>query len=136
MADPSFPVELAGEPYAYLTTRGRRSGRDREIEIWFAAGEHSVYLISGGGERTQWPRNLLADPGRARVRVGERSWRVRPRLPLGPGEERDRAARSLHAKYAGQVSSTVETWLESAYLVALDLLEELRGTGAATGPTQ
>ena len=50
----------AGEPYAYLTTIGRRTGRPHRIEIWFAAQDGRVYLLAGGRERSDWVRNLRA----------------------------------------------------------------------------
>ena len=75
-------VRWASEPYAYLTTIGRRTGRPHRIEIWFAAQDGRVYLLSGGRERADWVRNLRANP--------------RVTLELG-GETRAGAARVLHA---------------------------------------
>ena len=60
----------ASEPYAYLTTIGRRTGRPHRIEIWFAAHDGRVYLLSGGRERADWVRNLQADP-RVTVELGD-----------------------------------------------------------------
>jgi deazaflavin-dependent oxidoreductase (nitroreductase family) len=60
------------EEYCYLTTVGRRTGRPHTIELWFAARGDTLYLISGGGDRSDWVRNLQAD-GAAIVRVGEAS---------------------------------------------------------------
>ncbi len=51
----------AGEPYAYLTTSGRRTGRPHRIEIWFAAQDGRMYLLAGGRERSDWVRNLQAN---------------------------------------------------------------------------
>jgi hypothetical protein len=65
-------------------------------------------------------RNLLATPA-ATVRISDDSVAARGRLPLPHGSERDRAVRALHAKYGTQVSSTVDDWLGTAYIVALDL---------------
>jgi deazaflavin-dependent oxidoreductase (nitroreductase family) len=48
------------EPYLYLTTRGRRSGLPREIEIWFTHREGRFYLIAEY-PTSQWLRNLRAD---------------------------------------------------------------------------
>lgn len=50
MSEVPDPEELDSEQYCYLTTTGRRSGRDHTIEIWFSATESALYLISGGGE--------------------------------------------------------------------------------------
>src|SRR5438128_3103033 len=49
---------LATEPFCYLTTIGRGSGRPHTIEIWFALHGATVYLLSGGGEGSDWVKNL------------------------------------------------------------------------------
>lgn len=46
----------------YLTTTGRRSGRPHRIEIWFLEYDGAVYLFSGGGDRSDWVRNLRRHP--------------------------------------------------------------------------
>lgn len=46
-----------------ITTRGRRTGRPRRIEIFFYRAAGRTYLCSGaGGAATDWHANLLADP--------------------------------------------------------------------------
>jgi deazaflavin-dependent oxidoreductase (nitroreductase family) len=46
-----------------ITTRGRKSGRPRRIEIWFYRFEESIYLSGMPGPRTRdWLSNLMADP--------------------------------------------------------------------------
>lgn len=57
----------------HLTTTGRRTGRPREIEIWFTRRRGRYYVIAEHRRRAHWVRNLLADP-RVRVRVGRRSF--------------------------------------------------------------
>jgi len=52
----------ASKPYTYLTTIGRRTGRPHRIEIWFAAHNERLYLLSGGRERSDWVRNIQANP--------------------------------------------------------------------------
>jgi len=56
----------ASEPFLYLTTVGRRTGRAHRIEIWFAARDGRLYLLAGDRERADWVRNLQAN---ARVTV-------------------------------------------------------------------
>jgi deazaflavin-dependent oxidoreductase (nitroreductase family) len=63
---------MSADDVCYLTTTGRRSGRPHRIEIWFLEHRDSVYLFSGGGEGSDWVRNLKRDshvqlelPGRA-----------------------------------------------------------------------
>jgi deazaflavin-dependent oxidoreductase (nitroreductase family) len=53
---------MAIEPVCYLTTIGRRTGRPHRIEIWFIEDAGAVYLFSGGGETSDWVRNLLRQP--------------------------------------------------------------------------
>jgi deazaflavin-dependent oxidoreductase (nitroreductase family) len=55
--------------YLYLTTTGRRTGRPREIGIWFTRRDGRFYLVSERRERSGWVRNLRARP-RVKVRVG------------------------------------------------------------------
>ncbi len=58
---------LDREQYLYLTTRGRKSGLPREIEIWFTHREGRFYLIAEY-PTSKWVQNLRADP-QAQVRV-------------------------------------------------------------------
>lgn len=80
----AWPDDWADEPYCYLTTTGRRTGRPHEIEIWFVVRDGAVAMISGGGERSDWVANLLADPS-VRLRLGPQEHRGTARvLPAGP----------------------------------------------------
>jgi deazaflavin-dependent oxidoreductase (nitroreductase family) len=82
--------------YLYLTTRGRRSGLPREIEIWFTRFEGRLYVIAEHREGTQWVQNLRVDP-RARVRVGQGRLQARARIVDArkePGLAREIRARS------------------------------------------
>jgi hypothetical protein len=107
----------ADEQYCYLTTTGRVSREPREIEIWFALLERTIYL-AGGGERANWVRNLRREP-RATLRIGHRELAVRAREP-GPGPESDRARRALFEKYSTPTSD-LSRWRDHGLLVALDV---------------
>jgi len=61
-------VDYDGEQYLYLTTRGRRSGKPREIEIWFTHLAGRFYIIAEHAT-SQWLQNLRANP-EVEVRVG------------------------------------------------------------------
>lgn len=63
----------------YLTTTGRRTGRSREIEIWFTHRAGRYYVIAEHGARAQWVRNLTADPA-VQVRVGGARFGARARV--------------------------------------------------------
>lgn len=54
--------ERAGTTFAYLTTTGRRSSEPHRIEIWFGVDDDRVLLMSGGGDRSDWVKNLQANP--------------------------------------------------------------------------
>ena len=58
------PRDLADEEFCYLTTIGRVTGRPHEIEIWFALEDSSgsLYLLSGGRDRSDWVKNLRHNP--------------------------------------------------------------------------
>lgn len=49
------------EQYLYLTTRGRKSGLPREIEIWFTELDGRYYVIAEYAT-SQWVRNVRACP--------------------------------------------------------------------------
>ncbi len=87
--------------YLYLTTRGRRSGRSREIEIWFTRARGRYYLVAERGRRAHWVQNVEAD-ARVRVRVGGRRFRARARAVDARREPAlARAVRAASAKKYG-----------------------------------
>src|SRR5437016_9005426 len=84
-----FPADFALDDYCYLTTTGRRSNLPREIEIWFALEGDSVYLLSGGRDRSHWVRNIQKTPG-VTVRVRDVTLPAKAEV-LGEGIEDLRA---------------------------------------------
>jgi len=69
----------AGQSYLYLTTKGRRSGLPRQIEIWFTESEERFFVIAEYPDRANWVKNIRADP-RVRVRVADRQFDASARL--------------------------------------------------------
>ena len=111
----AVPEWWADEQYCYLTTRGRVTGRLHEIEIWFGVHEGRVYMISGGGERADWVKNLQAGPG-VKSRVGEDEREARAHLVKDGGEHP--ACQVLAAKYQGwREGWPLSGWAASALLV-------------------
>jgi deazaflavin-dependent oxidoreductase (nitroreductase family) len=107
-------------PFAYLTTSGRRSGRPHTVEIWFALADGTVYLLSGGGDRSDWVRNLRADP-RVSIRVGEEERPAAARV-VEAADEDHRVRRMLAAKYQRwQEGEPLSGWARTALPVAIDL---------------
>src|SRR3989442_1677336 len=89
---------LASEDFCYVTTTGRRTGEPHTIEIWFGSeNEATIYLLSGGGDRSDWVKNLRANPS-VHVRIGDREWEGNARLVEDEDEEA-RVRRLLASKY-------------------------------------
>lgn len=112
------------EPYCYLTTTGRRSGRPHEIEIWFAPVGDTIYLMNGSGEgvvagQSDWVKNLAADP-RARVRIGDETFEGVARAVEFDSAEHERARELLVAKYEAG-SGDLSRWRATAFPVAIAL---------------
>jgi deazaflavin-dependent oxidoreductase (nitroreductase family) len=51
---------MSSEPFLYLVTRGRKTGKPRVIEIWFVELDGRYYIVSERGEASQWVKNLRA----------------------------------------------------------------------------
>jgi deazaflavin-dependent oxidoreductase (nitroreductase family) len=111
--------DAADRDYCYLTTTGRVSGAPREIEIWFGLEADTLYMLSGGGERSNWVRNLRREP-RVQVRIGDVTLPGRARI-VRDAAEQDRARRLLYDKYAPRYSGDLEDWRRTAVPVAVDL---------------
>jgi deazaflavin-dependent oxidoreductase (nitroreductase family) len=112
-----------GHAFCYLTTTGRVSGRPHTIEIWFALHGRTLYLLSGGRDRSDWVRNLQSDPA-VTVRLGrldadELPGRARV---VEAGTDEDELARRLVAgKYQPGYGGDLSGWRRSALPVAVDL---------------
>jgi deazaflavin-dependent oxidoreductase (nitroreductase family) len=108
------------EDFCYVTTTGRRTGRPHTIEIWFGADGDTIYLLSGGGDRSDWVRNLRADPG-VGVRVGTTQWTARAR-PVDDPDEEARVRRLLAGKYQGwREGRPLSGWAQTALPIAIEL---------------
>ncbi len=109
---------LAGLDFCYLTTTGRVSGRRHEIEIWFALNDDVIYLLSGGRDRSDWVRNLIASP-RVTVRLGEETREVTAR-PITDSDEDALARRLLVEKYASRDPDDLTGWGRTALPIAIE----------------
>jgi deazaflavin-dependent oxidoreductase (nitroreductase family) len=112
-------AELAGLDFCYVTTTGRRSGSPHTIEIWFALAGDRLYLLSGGGEVSDWVRNLTANPT-VGVRLGDRDLICQARVVEDPAED-ELARRLVAEKYAPRYSGDLDEWRRTALPVAIEL---------------
>ena len=114
--DPSL---LADEDYCYLTTTGRVTGQPHTVEMWFALDGPTLYVLSGGGDRSDWVRNVQRNP-EVTVRIGSTTFRGRGRVVEGAGED-ELARRLLVEKYAPRTGGSLSNWRRTALPVAVDL---------------
>ena len=113
---------LAGEDFCYLTTTGRVTGRPHEIEIWFALvpGAHTLYMLSGGGDRSDWVKNLRRNP-EVTVRVAE--VRLAGLAREARDADEDELARRLLVEKYESSPGRLENWRRRALPVVVDLTQ-------------
>ncbi len=109
---------LADEDFCYLTTVGRVSGRPHEIEIWFATENQTLYMLSGGRDRSDWVKNLRRNP-EVTVRLAGEHFEGRARLV--ESEEEDELARRLLIEKYERTPGSLANWQRTALPVAVDL---------------
>ena len=110
---------LGGESFCYITTTGRVTSRPHEIEIWFGMDGTTIYMLSGGGERSDWVRNFMKTP-EVFVRIAGREFRGSGRIVSDPAEDA-LARRLLLEKYSSTYSGDLTDWGRTALPVAIDL---------------
>ena len=115
----------AAEPYCYLTTVGRVSGRRHEIEIWFAAVADTIYLLNGGGEgkaagQADWVKNALAHPA-VHVRIGAEQFDGVAQPVTFDSAEHEQARDLLVAKYATR-EDDLANWRAMGYPMSVVLM--------------
>lgn len=107
--------------YAYLTTKGRVTGKARRIEIWFGAkrkDSRTLYIIAANGEGSHWVQNALANPD-VKIRIGKVTMRAVARLASKLEQKPARAL--MRAKYGGSEYFD-EDWASRSLLMAFDIV--------------
>jgi len=110
---------LAAESFCYLTTTGRVSGKPHTIEIWFVLEARTVYLLSGGGDRSDWVRNLRRTP-EVSVRIRDQAMGGHARMVEDPTED-EHARDALVAKYQAGYDGSLAGWRRRSLPIAVDL---------------
>lgn len=111
-------ASLAGKDFSYLTTTGRVTGRPHEIEIWFSLEDRTLYMLSGGRDRSDWVKNLRCNP-EVVVRIDGERFEGRARI-VEDAQEDALARRLLVEKYERSPGS-LANWRRTALPVAVDL---------------
>ena len=114
---------LKREEYCYFTTRGRVTGNPHEIEIWFGLNDTTLYLMSGGGGKSDWVKNLTKNPS-VTVRIAKHTFNATARIVQDETEQM--LARNMLAdKYKKRESNgSLSEWAQSALVVGLDVSSE------------
>ncbi len=113
---------LSKEEYCYLTTRGRRTGKPHEIEIWFCAYENLLYLLSGAKEESDWVKNLRAHP-EVTVRIGKYIFTAIADSAKNL-EEESKVRPLMAAKYQKwREGEELSEWARDALVVRIDVKE-------------
>ena len=115
----NLPDRLSRLDVCDLTTSGRVTGRPHTIEIWFAHHEGTLYILSGGGDRSDWVRNVISTPT-VTVRLNGTEYRGRGRIVTEPQEDR-LARRLVFDKYQPGYGEDLAGWRESSLPVAVHL---------------
>jgi deazaflavin-dependent oxidoreductase (nitroreductase family) len=111
---------LSSQSYCYLTTTGRVTGKPHEIEIWFGMIGETIYLLSGGGEKSDWVKNMHVQP-QVEVRIGKHNFTGQVRFELG-AEEETQVRELLAGKYQGwRKGRRLSEWAREALPVAIEL---------------
>ena len=112
--------QFADEDFCYLTTTGRISGKLHTIEIWFALHEKTLYLLSGGREKSDWIKNSVRNPD-VQVKIRETLFDGKARL-VATAEEDALARQLVLAKYTPRDSDDLTEWSRTSLPLAIDLV--------------
>jgi len=119
------PAEtIVSQRLCYLETTGRMTGKPHEVEMWFAADPDApgtLYLLSGGGERRDWVKNIRRSSA-VSVRIGDARYLGSARI-VPPAGSADRRAREIvAAKYQGwSAGQPFSQWARESLAVAIEL---------------
>lgn len=113
-------LQFAKEEYCYLTTVGRKSGKPHEIEIWFGVYDSLIYLLSGGGDDSDWVKNLLVNPT-VTVRVAKQTF-TGVAVVVSDEKEAMMARHMLARKYQGwREGQVLSDWGKTALVIGIEL---------------
>jgi deazaflavin-dependent oxidoreductase (nitroreductase family) len=111
--------KLAEEDFCYLTTTGRISGRPHTIEIWFTLHEHTLYMLSGGRDKSDWVKNALHTPA-VQFKINNTIFDGTARLITGT-EEDSLARKTVFEKYVPRTNDDLVDWSRTSLPIAIDI---------------
>jgi deazaflavin-dependent oxidoreductase (nitroreductase family) len=112
------------EPFCYLTTTGRRTGRPHRIEIWFFERGGRLYLLSGGQDGSDWVRNVRNEPSVTLELARHRGPATARVVDDGDDPAQAPARQGLRDKYEPEYGSSLARWARESLLVEITVLDE------------
>lgn len=105
-----------------VVTRGRRSGKEHVVELWFGVIGESVYVISGNGVTADWFANMVAHP-KVEVRFGK-DRRIGHARVVPNSDERRQLGDLMGAKYDWDGDDDIDlsrrAWCYDVPAIAID----------------
>ncbi|GCE28447.1 hypothetical protein KDA_39310 [Dictyobacter alpinus] len=109
---------FAEDDFCYLSTVGRQSGRVHTIEIWFAAQDETLYLLSGGRDKSDWVKNIQQQ-SEVQIKLGDEHYQGEAHIIEADSAE-DTLARQLVAdKYVPRSSDDLTEWSRDSLPIAI-----------------
>ena len=120
MAQAGFTKALQDREEVTITVMGRRSGREIKFPVWFGVDGKTLTLVPIHGSRSQWYKNLIADPtitvraGRQEVTGKGRPTQERAVVQRVLEQFRKKYTARLVAQYYDHPDAIVEVPIEGA----------------------
>ncbi len=102
--------EVRGEQFLCPSTKGWKTGKKHQIELWFVKHDEKYYIVAEMRERSHWVQNIRHDSS-VTFRVGKKSL-------MG-------SARTLDKKVEPELFAAVKERMESKYKWGDGLIVEL-----------
>ena len=55
-------ISISQSQFLYLTTKGWKTGKLQEIEIWYVKQNKNYYVLSENRKKAHWVQNIIHDP--------------------------------------------------------------------------
>jgi len=97
-----------------ITVKGRRTGREARLPVWFVLQGRTIWLLPLHGSRTQWCRNVLVDPlitlkaGRQALKAKGLPRRAQRTVQRTMGQFRKKYSAELVARYDDHSDVVIE----------------------------
>lgn len=104
-----------------LSVRGRKTGKERSVTIWFALGDGKLFL-TGDAKGPQWLRNARANPD-VIVKIGSTRLRGRARVVEDPAEAESVRQRFVRRYLMARLARMLGSGYTNSTAVVIDPLE-------------